>query len=211
MHYSLYPQLPSEFDDDCFFARRLQCEEEEFRRQEEEKNLLALTKFLMEEEKEEKKRKQLQLEDSHNAALELQNQWNTEQQYVDHYNHSFLQRQRRDEEESLKLIQRLQEDEEEQQRLEREKQEYEDERFAAKMMLSEERERLRSTTNELNGERGFAVRIEKHERTKSIVAQMFQEHAAFERIAKRRNSEHTTTTTTTWDSFDTETSFVSSS
>jgi len=199
---SLYSELKCEFDSDHFVARRLQREEDALRLQEEEKNLLALTKLLMKEEDEEKKRKKSEQEDSHKVALELQRQWERD---VD-CNSFRLQRQK-EEEESFKLAQKLQAYEEEQKGQEREKQEYEDERLAAKMMLMED-ESFRTTTtmgsyssvhndNDENEDWTYALQVDKKERMGAIVTQMYQEHARFERIAKRRSNESMITISTT--------------
>jgi len=136
--------------------------------------------------------------------MELYRQLNKEQA-VD-YNSLLLQRQK-EEEESFKLAQQLQAYEEERERQEREKQEYEDMRFAAKMMLMEE-EQFRTTTpmetavrpsvhydNE-DGDHTYAVQVEKQKRMGIIVTQMYQEHARFERISKRKSNESMNTNTT---------------
>jgi len=213
-------RLEHEFDEDYFLARRLQREEEDFRRQEEEKNQLALKKFLAEEERSERRRRQSQLKGGQMAALTLQKQWIREQREEDYDNieselvdYKTLLQQQQEEEESLALVMKLQAEEEEQERREREWQRRKDERFAAKMMLMQEETMQKksvpavamapnSSVQYENNDHRVALKVEKEERMKMIVSQMFQEHAKFERIAKRRSRRMTV------EGFETPTSLV---
>jgi len=184
------PRLEHEFDEDYLLARRFQREEEALRRQEEERNQLALKKFLAEEERVERRRKQSQLENSHMECFHRK-----ESELVDYK--SLLQQQKEDEE-NLELAMKFHAEEVERERRERERQKYEDERFAAQMMLMQEETiqatsvpavasaRKSSICND-NDDHMVFLKIEKEERMKMIVRQMFKEHAKFERISRRRS------------------------